>query len=184
MIYSLHLRETGLLVGALLIAVHLIALINAREIRKLLGAFPRSRPAGAALLTVAGLWAFALMWSMDLGEFSSYRTLFLGGIVLAYFLTLKFVGEFLAVRALGMLLLLAAEPLLEAAFQRPEPSRLLLTVLAYLWIVMGLVWVGVPYKLRNQIEAVTKTGLCWNIAAGIGMLYGAAVLGCAMMLWR
>ena len=41
-------------------------------------------------------------------------------------------------RALGILCLLAAEPLLDAAFLRPEMSRLLVTVFAYLLIVVGL----------------------------------------------
>ena len=36
--------------------------------------------------------------------------------------------------ALGMIALLAAEPILEAAFLRPETSRLLVVVLAYVWI--------------------------------------------------
>ena len=51
----------------------------------------------------------------------------------------------------GILCLLAAEPLLEAAFLRPETSRLLVTMLAYLMIVVGLFWVTMPYLLRDQI---------------------------------
>ena len=45
MIYSFNLYTAGLVVGALLIAFHAIALINAKEIRKLLIAFPRSKAA-------------------------------------------------------------------------------------------------------------------------------------------
>ena len=61
---------------------------------------------------------------------------------IGYGLVLRFVGEFLAVRALGILCLLAAEPLLDAAFLRYEPSRLLLTVLAYLLILAGFILGG------------------------------------------
>ena len=54
-------------------------------------------------------------------------------ILVATFLTFRYVDEFLAVRALGILLLLLAEPLIEAAFLRPEAGRLLLVALAYAW---------------------------------------------------
>ena len=104
--------------------------------------------------------------------------------LVAYFLTLKFVDDFLAVRALGILLLLAAEPVLEAAFLRPETSRLLLTVLAYAWVVMGILWVGMPYKLRDQIGFVAKTEGRWRLAALGGVIYGIAVLVCALTQWR
>lgn len=184
MIYSLNLQTAGLVVGALLIVFHAIALINAKEIRKLIVTFPRSKAAGMALITLDALWAFALVVKMDLGEFTQYRTLILVATVVAYFLTLKFVDEFLAVRALGILCLLAAEPVLEAAFLRPEMSRLLLTVLAYGWIVMGLLWVGMPYKLRDQIGFLTKTEGRWRVAALGGVIYGAVVLVCAWTQWN
>ena len=70
--------------------------------------------------------------------------------------------EFLAVRALGILFLLGAEPLLDAAFFRMEPSRLLVTVFAYLLIVVGLFWVTMPYLLRDQINWSARTP--WALA--------------------
>lgn len=176
MIYSLSLQTVGLTVGALLIATHLMALILTGPVQALLRRLPRSREMGVVLLTGAAVWAFALVWQIDLGEFSSSRTLFLGVIVAGYFLTLFFVEEFLAARALGMLFLLAAEPLLEAAFLRPESSRLLLPVLAYGWATIGIFWVGKPYLLRDQIDWVTRTPWRWRLAALGGVLYGVALL--------
>ena len=70
--------------------------------------------------------------------------------------------EFLAARALGILFLLAAEPLLNAAFFRTESSRLLVTVFAYLLIVIGLFWVTMPYLLRDQINWSARTQ--WSLA--------------------
>ena len=180
MIYSLDLYTMGLLVGALLILVHAVALIHGEGARALLRRFPRSREVGALLLTVDAVWAFTLVARIDLGEFSNYRPLFLAMIVAAYFLTLFFVEEFLAVRALGMLLLLAAEPVLEAAFLRPETSRLLLSVLAYVWATLGIFWVGKPYLLRDQIAWISKTETRWRLAALAGLVYGVAVVGAAL----
>lgn len=183
MIYSLSLRSAGLIVGLLLVVVHLIALLHAKGARQLLRLFPRSRAAGMVLLTVDAVWAFLLIAEMDLGEFTSWRHVFLIAIVAGYILTVFYVEEFLAVRALGILLLLAAEPLLEAAFLHPQASRFLLTVLAYAWATAGLFWVGIPYLLRDQIGWVSGSEKRWRAAAFGGLLYGAAVLVCALTLY-
>ncbi len=180
MIYSLSLHTAGLVVGLLLIVLHGLALVHAEGARELLRAFPRSRGAGATLLTLDALWAFLLVWNMDLGEFTPARPWILGAIALLFVLTLLYVEEFLAVRALGAFALLAAEPLLEAAFLKPEASRLLVTVLAYLWVVFGLFWVGMPYLLRDQIGWVSRSQARWRLAALAGLVYGVAVLFCAV----
>ncbi|MEI6351907.1 MAG: hypothetical protein WCP06_12475 [Verrucomicrobiota bacterium] len=183
MIYSLSLYTVGLVVGLLLIVSHAVALIHSKGTQRLLALFPRSKVFGGLLLTIAAIWAFLMIANIDLGEFTAWRRVILGVIVAAYFLTLRYVGEFLSVRALGMLFLLAAEPLLEAAFLRPEISRLLLTVLAYAWATAGLFWVGMPYILRDQIAWVSKNKLRWSLAALGGIVYGIVVVVCAVTQW-
>lgn len=183
MIYSFSLNTMGLLVGALLVVLHALALLRTERVRDFLRRFPRSRETGALLLTVDAVWALTLIAQMDLGEFTTYRPIFLVIIAISYFLTLSFVQEFLAARALGMFLLLAAEPVLEAAFLRPETSRLLLSVLAYVWATLGLFWVGKPYLLRDQIEWICKSESRWRLAALAGVVYGVAVLAAALTQW-
>src|SRR5689334_19775255 len=117
MIYTfMNLKLAGVLVGIALILSHAFALLCGEAVRKWLIAFPRSRGFGILLLVVAAVWAFVLVLEMDLGEFTGYRYHFLLVIPVAAFLAIRYVEEFLAVRATGMLLLLAAEPVLEAAF--------------------------------------------------------------------
>ena len=120
---------------------------------------------------------------LDLGEFSPLRGPMLFGIAAGAVLAWLFVEEFLAARALGMLLLLAAEPLLESAVLRGEPSRLLLTVLAYAWALAGLFFVGMPYLLRDLLGWFVANPLRWKISCLGGIAYGAALVGCAVFLW-
>ncbi len=128
------------------------------------------------MLTVAAVWFFYLVSTMDLGEFSSWRKTVLIGTPIAWFLTWKYVEEFLAVRALGMIVLLAAEPLLESAFLRPEPSCFFLRILVYIWIVFAMFWVGTPYTLRDQIAWITTAEKRWRAAAFAGLAYGVLLL--------
>jgi hypothetical protein len=177
MIYPpLSLSTAGSLTGILLIAFHGLAFFGKETATPLLKSFPRSKPAGALLLVIAALWAFALVWTMDLGEFSPFRNMLEIAVVAGGFLAIRYSDEFLAVRAAGMLLLLAAEVLLEAAFLRPEAWRLLLVILAYGWVIAGLFWVGMPYLLRDQIDWVTRTATRWRLCCAGGALYGAALV--------
>jgi len=183
MIYSMDLRVVGLAVGLLLLAGHGLALWRFPDCGKWLRGFPRSRVAGTILLAAAGIWSFVLVAQMDLGEFASLRKLMLLAIVAGTFLTWRYVEEFLAVRALGMLALLAAEPVLEAAFLRPETTRLLVVILAYGWIVLGLFWVGMPWVLRDQISWLTAQRSRLLAAAWGGLASGAVVLLFAVVFW-
>ena len=181
MIYHLSLHTAGLIAGALLALLSLVAIFLPAE--NFLPQFPRSRAAGAALLTIDLVWSFWLLATMEMGEFASFRRPLLFILPLGFLLVLKFVDEFLAVRALGILCLLAAEPLIDAAFLRPEASRLLVTVLAYLMIVAGLIWVTMPYLLRDQISWSMKNSGRWRLLSGFGFVFGAAILVCALVAY-
>lgn len=184
MIYQLSLFTTGLAAGLVLIASHAFALARQGSCIAMAKAFPRSRPAATVLLAVAAVWSFLLVRTIDLGEFSPLRNVMLLAIVAGAILSWIYVPEFLAVRALGMLLLLAAEPLLGSAVLRDEPTRLLLVVLAYAWVIAGLFFVGMPYLLRDAITWLTENSLRWKAAAAGGVIWGAALVVCAVALWR
>ena len=178
MIYHLSLHTAGMIAGFFLILVGFIGLVkpdSANAIQR----FPRSRVAGIVLLTICLAWTFLLLATIQMGEFSSFRRPLLIALPIGYVLALRFVDEFLAVRALGILCLLAAEPLLDAAFLRYETSRLLVTVFAYLLIVAGLFWVTMPYLLRDQINWSARTVFRWRSLHAIAFCYGAVILGFA-----
>jgi hypothetical protein len=182
-VYDISLHTVGLIVGLLLLASHVIALVRPEQTKGWLVKLPRSKPLGIGLLAVDSVWAFWLVSNMDLGEFSQYRTWLQIGVPIAFFLTLVFVDEFLAVRALGMFALLAADPVLSAAFLRPESARLLLVVLAYVWLTLGLFWVGMPYVLRDQIHWITQTGRRFRALTLAGLVYGLVLLFCAVAIY-
>src|ERR1700716_2642328 len=176
MIYHLSLQAAGIIAGAVLILLSLPGLLKPNLLQDLAKRFPRSRAAGITLLTVDLLWSFWLLATMEMGEFSSFRRPLLIALPIGYFLALRFVDEFLAVRALGILCLLAAEPLLDAAFLRYEIPRLVVTVFAYLLVIAGLFWVTMPYLLRDQVNWLTGTSTRWRFATGIALVYGAVTL--------
>jgi len=174
-IYQLSLQAAGIIAGVFLVLISLPGLLKP-NLASVAQKFPRSHVAGVFLLTICLVWTFWLVATIQMGEFSAFRRPLLIALPIGYGLVLRFVGEFLAVRALGILCLLAAEPLLDAAFLRYEPSRLLLTVFAYLLILAGLFWVAIPYLLRDQINWGTRSVFRWCCLHVIALIYGCVIL--------
>jgi hypothetical protein len=179
-IYQLSLQAAGSIVGMFLILLGALGLFGAQFLQSFLKGLPRSRIAGVVLLTIALLWSIWLLATIEMGEFSSFRRPLLITLPIGYVLVIRFVDEFLAVRALGILCLLAAEPLLDAAFLRYEFSRLVVTVFAYLLVIAGLFWVTMPYLLRDQINWMTRSNIRWRLVNGFVLVYGAVTLTLAI----
>ena len=53
-------------------------------------------------------------------------------------------------------------------------------ILAYVWLTLGLFWVGMPYLLRDQIHWITKNRARFLALTLAGLVYGLVVLVCAV----
>lgn len=71
MIYSISLHAAGLIAGLVLVFLSLGALFL--PARNFLPQFPRSKIAGAVILTIDVIWSLWLLATMEMGEFSSFR---------------------------------------------------------------------------------------------------------------
>ena len=169
--------------GVLLLAVHLVALLRSEAVQGFLRQFPRSYKWGVILLSIDFIWSMLIISYMDMGEFYNLRSKFLLLLPVAFVLVLIFVKEFLAVRALGALLLLVSGPVLTAAFLQPPASRMLVPILAYAWIIAGMYFVGMPFLMRDWVNWITQTTGRWKLASLGGVVYGAVMLVVAVVAW-
>jgi hypothetical protein len=182
--YDFGLFPVGIITGLVLLLGHAVVWFAPEWTRAGLRGFPRNLVVGRVLLVLATAWAVYLLATIDLGEFAGLRRMLVLGTIGAGVLTWIFVEEFLAVRALAILLLLAAEILLCAAYLQPPVSRLWLVFLAYGWIIAGLFFVGLPWLLRDLLNWVADRPWRLRLSAGAGMAYGAVVLLSALLWYR
>ena len=180
---GLSLRTVGLLIGLGLIVGHVIALLRQEKILPWLSLVPRSQNIGTWFLTISFLWAWMVATSMDLGEFHQARWLAQFALPLFFVGMLFIANDYLGARAIGMFLLLAACPVLDAAFLKPPQSRLLLSVLAYGWIVAGLFWVGMPFTMRDQISWLQAKPTRYRMVCLAGVVYGLLLVAAALLFY-
>lgn len=192
---KLPLFTAGLVLGAWLVGLHLVMLLKATEVKRFLKRFSRNDRLGQVLLGVGLIWFWLIVaepgagilnsLAMDLGDqFNALKPLLKILVPVSIVLVALAVKEFLAVRALGLLGLMAAAPLLEAAFQKDPTSRLLVPVYAYAMIIASLYFVGMPYLFRDAVTWATAEDKRWKLLSLAGLAYGVATLACALLFWR
>ncbi len=178
---GLPMKGTGIVLGLALLGGHLWALLKPVEAQRFLRGFPRNYAWGAALLSIGFVWSMMIIQHMDMGEFFHLRRWFMIIVPAGFVGVLIYVKEFLSVRALGGLLLLAAGPVLASAFLQPQFSRLLLPLLAYAWIGVGMFFVGMPFLMRDWVQWATGNAARWKLLSLAGVVYGALLLVVAMV---
>ncbi|MES2438999.1 MAG: hypothetical protein V4584_08025 [Verrucomicrobiota bacterium] len=190
----LSLFTTGLVLAIWLIGVHALMLAKPAQVQDFLKKFPRNDQLGQILMGLGLAWFWLLIapsglgklsaLTMDLGEFNNAKKLLQIAVPISLVLVCRSVRDFLAVRALGLVGLMAAAPLLGAAFLKDPESRLLVPIFAYAMLTASLFCVGMPYLFRDAITWVTADQKRWTLFSVAGLLYGVATFVCAFAFWR
>ena len=190
----LSLFTTGLVLAFWLIGIHTLMLVKPGMTQAFLKKFPRNESLGQILMGLGLAWFWLLIapdhlgklsaLSMDLGEFNSAKGLLQIAVPISLILVCRSIRDFLAVRALGLLGLMAAAPLLGAAFLKDPESRLLVPIFAYGLLTASLFMVGMPFLFRDAAQWVTANQKRWTLLSLAGLAYGVVTLVCAFAFWR
>jgi len=180
---GIPLKIMGILIGLWLIASHVFALAKPDLVKPWLKGFPRNEKIGIVLVIIAFAWSFIIWSCMDLGEFFKIEKPVQMILIAGCVGVIVYVKEFIAVRSLGFLMILAAAPILDSAFLKEPQTRLLIVAIAYAIALKGMFWVGMPYLMRDQINWVLAKDNRYKIGAIAGATYGLVVLICAVVWW-
>ena len=191
---QLSLFTVGLILAVCLIGSHALMLARPAMVQAYLKKFPRDQIIGQILLGIGLAWFWLLVapegmgllssLSMDLGEFNGLKPLLRIAVPVSLILVAISIRDFLAVRALGVVGLMVASPLLESAFLKAPASRLLVPFYAYALLTASMFCVGMPYLFRDLVNWVTADSKRWTMLSLLGLGYGVATLICALAYWR
>ena len=183
MIYSFPLAQVAVWLGFGSFLLHAACFWNYQQAVSWWRAFPRSEPIGGVLLALATAWAAWLAGTMNLMEYTRFRPLFVLAAVALGVTSWLYVREFIAVRALGVLLLLGANILLDACFLREDKLRLIVVGYAYVLIVKGMFMVGAPYLLRDGIAWAFANPFRGKLLLLLGLAFALVLLGLGVFVY-
>jgi hypothetical protein len=183
MTYFVSLKIVAIIIGLFYLATHLAGALAPHWAAPRLRTLPRSRPLGVVLMLAATLWFAILTATMDLGELSSMRWQLVLVWSVAGVLTAIFVPGFLAVRGLGCLLLLAAAVIIDGAFLVQTPLRYVMTLLAYAWVIAGMIMVYSPHLGRDAAYSIAQTPQRCRAFAWPGVAFGVLLLALGLFFY-
>ncbi len=142
------LAHVSLTVGLLILLVGLPGALAPSKWAAALRAFPRHAPSAWALTAVDMLWVSMIVLHASLGSYNGWKPAIYVLAPISFFLLTRYLDELLAPRALGGLLLLMPDPMLDAARWQPSNWHFVITVLAYIFAIAGMLLVLGPYRFR------------------------------------
>ena len=142
------------IVGLLAILMAAIGFLRADLLRATISGFPRSKYAGWLLTALCCFFGTREAMLMNMGGLNDYKSLIYIISPLVFFGSVTCLKELLAARALGGLLCLISVPVVRLAVFSNSEYFQVITVLAYCWVIVGLVWLMAPWQFRQMHQWV------------------------------
>jgi hypothetical protein len=166
------LAITSTILGAVIIVGRLPGVIAPEKFSAEARKFPRSVFWGRVLMAICALWAGIVMYHAATDDFAWAKPVIVIGVPIIYALVIQYADQFLAIRGVAALLLLIAKVTLNAADVSDSPLRLIVTVLAYLWVCAAVWMASAPHQVRDWINFMTKTAARCRATCSLGVMVG------------
>lgn len=161
-----------------------LMLCSPLRLEQWLRGFPRNQRWSLSLTIPAYLWAGFLLWRMPMGGLDAWKPALYLLTPAAAWLTIRFVDELLAVRALGGWLLLLPAPILAWSRMQTSAWRLVVVVVCYAMVVKGMLLVLNPYLFRKSVEWLYRDPIRLKAAGGVWLLLAVFLLALGVTVYR
>lgn len=192
------LAKVSLVVGAVISAWNAPGLIAPDKFGVWLRSLPRDRKIGYVLMLICTVWTGWIVYHGQIGDIDwtvprlgftihiskaalQNSPFYLGPVF--FLAVVYYADQYLAARGIGVLLILAARPMLAAAFVVDGSARLVIVILAYIWVVFGMVFVASPYRMRDLIAWSTQTIERFRLLCAIRFAVGLALVFLALSVY-
>lgn len=161
----MSLQSVSILLGVLALMGGLTGIYRPELIRRFAELFPRS-VIPAWVLTALCCWLGAReAFAMNMGFLDAYKGYIYIITPVVFIASVTYLKELLAPRALGGFLLLIAVPVIRTAALSGKPVFQVIVVLAYIWIVYGLILLLSPWWFRKFYKPFVENKSLFRVAA-------------------
>ena len=174
---TINLSLLSIILGLGMGLPQIYGLVNPAGFGEAVRKFPRSLPWGCALMLLGTAWFLLNLSHESISDFAAYKNVLFFGFAAVGIGSCIFVQDFLAVRALAVVLLLLAKLMVDTG--RPHlaqtPWVLIIQAWAYLLVVAGI-WLTVsPWRLRDFLHWGTATEKRIKIGCTLRLAFGLLV---------
>ena len=179
-----RLALTSTVIGSIIIVVRMPGLVAPDKFRAASLKFPRSVFWGRVLMAVAAVWVGIVMFAAADKDWPSWsRPAIVVGAPIACLLVIKYANQFLALRGLAVLLLLAAKVMVDAADTSELAARLVVTTLAYIWVIAAMWMTIAPHHFRDLIGWSTANNIRCRAICALGVILGALLVVLGLLVY-
>mgnify|MGYP007046916732 FL=1 len=171
---SLSTLSVGL--GLLIAVPQVFGLLKPKEFAVKARQFPRSVMAGYLLMGLGTAWFLQNLQAESISDFAAYKKLMVFAFGAIGVLTCIYVKDYLAVRGLAVVMLMLGKLMLDTARWNDSSWRLVISVLAYVWIVLAMWFTVSPWRLRDLILWGTASEGRIKVCSGIRLAFGLLVI--------
>ena len=181
---SIKLSTLAVGLGVICVLLNLYGLAKPAAFGAAARKFPRYTPVGYPLVLLATAWFIYYVYQEPIADFAAmkpYLCAFFGAVGIGVCI---FVQDFLPVRGLAALLLVAAKLMVDTARWAETEWRLVVVTLAYVWILAGMWFTISPYRLRDLVNwaNATESRTRWLSAVRVG--FGVFLIGLGLTVYR
>ncbi len=181
---DLKLSTLAIILGLLTALLNGYGLLKPVDFAAKARRFPRYTPIGFVLVLAATAWFEYYVNIESVSEFAAFKGYLLLFFALVGIGVCIFVQDFLPIRGLAALMLLAAKLMVDTARWVDTEWRLVIVTWAYIWVIAGMWFTVSPWRLRDLINWATANEERTRLLSGIRFVFGVLVIVLGVTVYR
>lgn len=181
---DLKLSTLSVILGLLVALPSLFGLFKPKAFADAVRKFPRYTPVGYVLMLLGTVWFLHYVSQETVSDFASIKKFFyllFGAVGIG---SCFFVKDFLPVRGLAVLFLLAAKLMVDTARWEETEWRLVIATWAYVLAVAGMWFTISPWRLRDILNWSVATESRTRLTNGARVAFGLFVIVLGLTVFK
>jgi hypothetical protein len=181
---DVKLSTVSVIMGLIVALPSLFGFLKPKAFAEAARKFPRQTPVGYALMLAGTAWFLYYVSNESVSDFTNMKKYFFiifGGVGIG---TCLFVQDFLPIRGLAVLFLLAAKMLVDSARWEETDWRLVMVTWAYAMAVAGMWFTVSPWRLRDILNWSVATESRTRLTNGIRVVFGVFIIALGLTVFR
>jgi len=146
--------------------------------------FPRNTPIGYVLMIAGAAWFLWYLQQESISDFRAFKPFLFALFAAVGIGACLFVKDFLPVRGLAVLYLLAARLMVDTARWVDTEWRLVITTWAYVLVILGMWFTISPWRLRDILNWSTANEGRTRLLSGMRLAFGIFVLILGLTVYK